>query len=185
MKLRFLHFLITLFVLTALLTGISAYAEEDPWDFPTVYSASIEAAVTAKVEQLASECRASGAKGDFEIAVWMHDWLIYNANYDESLTIYGADGVLLNGTGVCQSYTLAYELLLNAMGIENIRVTSVNMEPSHTWNLVKMEGNWYHVDCTWDDPVDDDPRTMGGYENHSYFGLSDAQKSVSAATEEL
>lgn len=152
-------------ILLLLAIGSTAYAEY-VWDHPIPYSAKTNAAVAAKVDELASECAESGAKGDFEIALWLHDWLTDNADYDESYTEYGPDGVLLKGTGVCQSYTLAYGLLLDEMGIENQPVYSMAM--NHMWNLVKLEGNWYHIDCTWDDP------TGGGAENHDYFGLSDA-----------
>ncbi len=165
MKRRYSYLLSLFLVLVMLLIGSCASAEY-VWNHPVVYSAETEAAVAEKVAQLADECRASGAEGDFEIAVWMHNWLIYNADYDETYTEYGADGVLLKGTGVCQSYTLAYGLLLDAMDIENQMVISEAM--NHSWNLVKLEGEWYHVDCTWDDPMG------GGSEYHGYFGLSDA-----------
>lgn len=124
-----------------------------------------DAAVTAKVAELAAACSASGAETEYEIALWMHDWLIHNAEYDESLQEHGADGVLLKGTGVCESYTRAYTALLTAMGVNSKEIISDAMD--HSWNIVRMDGNWYHVDCTWDDPID-------GEENHAYFGLSDA-----------
>lgn len=117
------------------------------------------------VEKLAEQCGASGAESDYEIALWMHDWLTHNANYDYTYTEYYPDGVLLKGTGVCQSYALAYELLMDRMGIECMLVNSEEM--NHAWNLIRIDGEWYHVDCTWDDPG------IGGSENHAYFCLSD------------
>jgi len=121
--------------------------------------------VEEKVEYLAQQCIASGAQGDYQIALWMHDWLTANANYDYTYTEYYPEGVLLKGTGVCQSYALAFELLLNRMGIENVVISSPEMD--HAWNLVKLDGQWCHIDCTWDDPG------MGGSENHNYFGMND------------
>jgi len=118
------------------------------------------------VAALAAQCRAQGFSSEYEKALWLHDWLTANADYDFTYTYYGADGVLLWGTGVCQSYSSAYQLLLNELGIDNHVIISPEMD--HSWNLVKIDGEWCHVDCTWDDPAG------GSMENHSYFGLSDA-----------
>ena len=118
-----------------------------------------------KAAWVADRCREKGITDPWEIALWLHDWLIYNANYDYTFTYYTADGVLLYGTGVCDSYTRAYNLLLQQFGIESIRLSSDPMD--HAWNLVKIDGQWCHIDVTWDDPDE------GGYENHGYFGLTD------------
>lgn len=123
--------------------------------------------VHEKVQLLTEECLACGAETDLEKALWLHDWLIYNADYDYSYTEYGPDGVLLKGTGVCQSYADAYSSLLTEAGIENIVVIAPEMD--HAWNIVKIDGVYTHVDCTWDDP------NSGGLENHTYFGLCDSE----------
>ena len=122
--------------------------------------------VEEAVAQAVAQMNAAGITGEYSQALWLHNWLIDRANYDYTLTHYQADGVLLRRTGVCQSYTLAYQLLLNAVGIENRIVVSPEME--HEWSLVRLEGIWCHIDCTWDDPGE------GGRENQFYFGMSDA-----------
>ena len=48
---------------------------------------------------------------------------------------------------VCAGYAKAFQLLLNALGIECTYVTS----DTHAWNLVRLEGDYYHIDATWDD----------------------------------
>lgn len=101
---------------------------------------------------------------DFEKALALHDWLINNADYSSYRTFFGAEGVLVYGEGVCQSYTDAYAMLLDKVGISHKAVVSSSMD--HAWNLVQLDGEWYHVDVTWDDPV-------GGTEQHIYFGLTD------------
>jgi hypothetical protein len=40
-------------------------------------------------------------------------------------------------------------LFLNYFGIPNFKVTSEN----HVWNAVYVDGKWYHLDLTWDDPI--------------------------------
>lgn len=119
-----------------------------------------------KVKYIASLCRAEKISGEYDIAVWLHDYLITHATYDFTYTYYSEDGVLLHGTGVCSSYSKAYALLLKEFGIENEILEAPEMD--HAWNLVKLEGKWCHIDCTWDDPGD------GGAENYNYFGMNDA-----------
>ncbi len=144
------------------LSGMGYFSGESVFTF-SIGSITVDAVVT----KAANDCKASGAETEYEIARWLHDWLVNRADYDYSLTEYYADGVLLKGSGVCQSYALAYQLLLNKMNIENMVLMAPEMD--HAWNLVKIDGSWTHIDCTWDDP------NWGGYENRDYFGLSDEQ----------
>lgn len=99
---------------------------------------------------------------DYQKALVLHNWLIFNANYDYTYSNYYADGVLLKGTGVCQSYAFAYRELLNAVGIQN----DFEYGFDHVWNMVLLDGEWYHVDCTWDDPNE------GGWERWDFFGVT-------------
>ena len=123
--------------------------------------------VTGKVKALAKQAGEQAASSDYDKALWLHDWLIFNADYDESLKMHAARGVLLDGTGVCESYALAYQMLLGEVGIPSIYVTGYARGELHAWNLVQLEDEWYHIDPTWDDPVG------GGNEGYGYFGLSD------------
>lgn len=141
------------------------YAESDETDAETV---------VGKVNSIiASEI--TDSMSDYSRALALHDWLIYNANYDYTYTHYDAAGVLLYGTGVCDSYARAYLMLMTAAGVDCMIVTgtagSASADSStwgnHAWNLVKLDGSWYHVDCTWDDP------NQGGNECHTYFCVDD------------
>lgn len=87
----------------------------------------------------------------YEKALFVHDYLAENYCYDETLKIFDAYSFFTQKTGVCQAYTLAYTAVLQRLGIPVTRVISEAM--NHTWNLVQLEGVWYHVDVTWDDPV--------------------------------
>lgn len=82
----------------------------------------------------------------------------------ESYTPYG---VLVKNTGVCQEYATAFKLLLNRLGMECIVVSSEGM--NHAWNIVKIDGDYYHVDVTWDDPIPDRKNQT----SYKYFNLSD------------
>jgi transglutaminase/protease-like cytokinesis protein 3 len=72
--------------------------------------------------------------------------------------------------GVCEGYSYAMKLLLNAVNIE-CKVITGSANGPHAWNLVKLGGSYYHVDVTFDDPV-----VNGGTMNvlrHDYFNLTD------------
>ncbi len=99
-----------------------------------------------KIEYIIRTCIQPGMS-DYEKVLTLHDWLVQNAKYDYTYKNYGADGVLLKGTGVCQSYTWAYTILLEYIGIES----DIEHGNNHTWNMVKLDGDWYHIDVTWDD----------------------------------
>ncbi len=112
------------------------------------------------IEEIASY---TTGMSDFEIIVFVHDYLILNCEYNNEFADmtsytnkiireqYNAYAALVNGKGVCTSYTLAYQYILNYLGIECEYVVSDTM--GHTWNVVKFGGSWYHVDLTYDDPT--------------------------------
>lgn len=62
---------------------------------------------------------------------------------------FNAYGIIVNKTGVCQSYALSYKLLCHLGGIEAKVITGyLNDTLPHAWNAVKLDGEWYQTDCT-------------------------------------
>lgn len=112
---------------------------------------------------------------DLEKAVVLHDYLAVNCEYDEENleagtipdTSYSAYGVLVNRIAVCEGYALAYKYLLNKAGINCYMVNSDTM--NHAWNLIELDGKYYQVDVTWDDPVLD----LIGRVRHEFMFRSD------------
>ena len=112
---------------------------------------------------------------DYDVVKTLHDYLVTHCDYDYRVDIgnmpfvsHQAEGALLNGTAVCSGYAKAYEALLDAAGIPNETITGY-AGGYHAWNLVQLDGQWYHVDTTWDDPT-----TRGGdYIRYTYFLKSD------------
>ena len=150
------------------LQGMGKFSGEKIYEY-TISEPETASTVEAKVDEIAALCRKNGISDEYEIALWLHDYIIYHADYDFTYTYYYADGVLLNGKGVCQSYAYAYSYLLDKFGIENQILFAPEMD--HAWNLVKLDGEWCHVDCTWDDPGN------GGAETYTYFGMNDKMMS--------
>lgn len=90
---------------------------------------------------------------DLEKIIFTHDYLCQNYEYDTTLTIHDAYNFFKEKKGVCQSYTLTFNGIMKALGIESSVASSDSM--THIWNVVKLNGKWYHIDVTWDDPLAD------------------------------
>ena len=129
-----------------------------------------------EVLRIIGECCMPGMS-DYEIAKALHDYLIEHCTYDKRLydgtmphESYTAYGALMKHTAVCDGYAHAYMELMNAAGVECVHVSGQGNGGGHAWNLVKIDGEWYHVDTTWDD------HTSGNdnYVWYKYFLKSDA-----------
>ena len=113
---------------------------------------------------------------DLQKAILLHDYLTINCEYDNDNYLngtipqnsYSAYGALVDHVAVCQGYALAYKYLLGQAGIDCYMVSSDKM--NHAWNLIVLDGKYYQVDVTWDDPVWD----RVGRAVHSYMFVSDA-----------
>lgn len=99
-----------------------------------------------------------------------HDYLVDNTAYRDTGSLSkDAAGPLLEGYGVCDGYAVAFDLLCYLSGIDCVRVTGTAGGGEHAWNKVKIGGNWYNVDVTWDDPVSNRPILR-----YDYFLVSDS-----------
>ncbi len=102
-----------------------------------------------------------------EKVLFVNDYLCLNFSYDEETGWFDAYHFLKDGKGVCQSYTLTASALLQRLGIETTYAQSASM--NHIWNLVCLDGTWYHLDITWNDPTPD----VFGKASHRNFLLND------------
>jgi len=110
-------------------------------------------------------------------ALTIYDIVVNEASYgdlvdenDEYLadTNYSS-GVLMFGKGRCDSYTHAILYLANMIGMECYRTTSDEM--NHSWNIIKIDDEYYHMDAAWFD----DGSVIPGRLTHSLFLCSDAE----------
>ena len=90
----------------------------------------------------------------------IHDYIIDNAEYDKlkyenkNDTTYKSNtayGVLVQGYGTCNGYADAMAIFLDKLNIINYKISN----SEHIWNLVYLDGKWYHLDLTLDDPISD------------------------------
>lgn len=108
---------------------------------------------------------------DKEKALVVHDYLCTNFYYDHTASIFDMYNFVTEGSGVCQSYMLAYNYILNKLNIESFPVISDDI--NHTWNMANLDGEYYQIDVTWDDYS----YQLLGWANHNYFMLTDSEMS--------
>ena len=135
-----------------------------------VYIAERQTQLTEKIDEIISGVQPGWS--DLEKALYLHDYLALHAEYDTDSSdgiTYDACTLLLDGVGVCEAYTRAYLALMDRVQIPCETVSS--RDRSHTWNVIRIGGNWYHVDVTWDDPT----RDHIGQVYHTNFCVSETQ----------
>jgi len=122
-----------------------------------------DAAVLAKCREALALC-VTEDMSDFRKELNLHDWLVqsYYGCYDRTVldpaTPLGREdnqnpyGLLVRGYGVCMAYATTLQLLMDMAGVECVTVIGASSGSSrdHAWNMVKLEGEWYCVDPTWD-----------------------------------
>lgn len=108
---------------------------------------------------------------DYEQVKIFHDYIVNNTHYDPNAPGYGT---LATGTGMCEDYTMTFELLCWLSGIDCRYVTGdaygVGGWQGHAWNKVLVDGTWYNIDLTFDDPI----TNIGDVCLYDYFLKSDA-----------
>lgn len=109
---------------------------------------------------------------EYEVEKLLHDKLAARVSYVFTDNAYNSYGALVEGKAVCEGYAEAYQYLLQMAGIQSFIATGYSNNPStsvsvaHAWNIVRIDGKYYHVDVTWDD--------QGEYLFYAYFNKTDA-----------
>lgn len=107
---------------------------------------------------------------DMEKMLFLYDYIALNFEYDEDYIdeSYDAYHFLKNKKGVCEAYAKTYNKVFEMLGVPVL--TAFSDVDNHAWNIVKIDGNYYHIDTTWADPTPD----RSGNVDHSYFLKSSA-----------
>lgn len=146
---------------------VEAYRTGDPSSL-----SEMDAAVLEACKQVLDQCVTDDmTPAQKELAI--HDWMIDHTAYDETHALPNRNhpyGLLVEGQAVCMGYANTFQLFMDLLDIPCLTVTS----STHAWNLVQLDGDWYGVDVTWDDP-------LGSYvnvpaadekEHHVYFNVT-------------
>lgn len=88
---------------------------------------------------------------DFDKIHLCHDYIVKNYSYDETKGSADAYNMLLTGKGTCMAYTELFGYIMKQCGIEC--TVAKSEEINHIWNVVLLDGEYYNIDVTWDDPI--------------------------------
>ncbi|QCR30792.1 DUF5050 domain-containing protein [Lysinibacillus sp. SGAir0095] len=110
---------------------------------------------------------------DFQKVKFVNDYIVKSTAYSTESTAspHSAYAVLQENKGVCQGYALLALKMLQDLGVETQYVVGEVYTGGHAWNLVKVDGNWYHLDTTWNDPTPDRQNVV----RYEYFLIDDAK----------
>ena len=128
-------------------------------------------AIDARLERLARPLR---GKSELEREQAIHDFILENVRYDKLKKSYSHEiiGPLTQGVGVCEGIAKTVKALCDAVGLPCIVALSeaapeIGVRYRHTWNVVTVEGQRYHVDATFDNSL------QRGMKRYDYFNLDD------------
>lgn len=123
---------------------------------------------------------------EYEREKYVNDYIISNCSYDDeaaknnyqSGNAGNTYGVLVEKKAICEGYARTFQLLCNEMGIQCVSVAGMTDNIGHEWNCAYIEGNWYHIDVTWNDTEND-------VDKYAYFNLTDEQMYSSHRVDDL
>lgn len=136
---------------------------------------SVDAAIDS-VEKVKNNIVNLASGNDIDKMRIVHNYLIDNTEYDVNAgsMIYNIYGTLMNGKSVCEGYARSFKYILDDLGIPCIIVCGIGKNSegkteSHAWNYVQINGVWYAIDVTWDDPLIRGNGTITDDIRYSYF----------------
>ncbi|MFL0505912.1 DUF5050 domain-containing protein [Ureibacillus sp. 179-F W5.1 NHS] len=129
-----------------------------------------EDVVNEKVASILSTVDAE-SMSDFQKVKFVNDYIVKNTEYSTNTAAspHSAYAVIQENKGVCQGYALLALKMLQALGVETKYVVGEVYTGGHAWNLVKVDGEWYHLDTTWNDPTPDRKNIV----RYEYFLVND------------
>ena len=113
---------------------------------------------------------------------------------DADATAWKCVSALSGATGkngpVCEGYSRAFKVLCDELGIPCVLVEGyaqgslLDNAELHMWNYVQLDGKWYVVDTTWNDPrvLDNEYSAVSGKENEKYLLIGSNTKISSGMT---
>ncbi len=141
------------------------------WEVDPELIASMQKEIDSTVGKILAQAE---GKSDYEKLKVFHDYIALNNNFVKeegfNQTIYGG---FAGGEIQCEGYAKSMQYLCDLSGIESMVVVGTNESgDSHAWNVVKVDGEWYNLDTTWDDPILTDVDTTNV--RYRYFLVPDS-----------
>lgn len=114
---------------------------------------------------------------EYDKVKYIHDYITENCSYvtgvDDSYNS-TAYGCLVEKKANCEGYSKAFNLLASEAGLRSVVVIGrTDKDENHAWNQVKVNGEWYNIDVTWDDGDDENAlRMLYFLRSDETFGLT-------------
>lgn len=121
------------------------------------------------INKLVEDSHVDSVSSTVEKVLLVHDYFETEFKYSDNVPYERAYGLFEYKAGSCSAYALGFKYVMNYLGIPCELVNSYNMD--HSWNMVQIDNEWYHVDTTWDDPLAD----ILGASFHRCLLVSDAE----------
>lgn len=137
-----------------------------------------------KIKLVLEKAYIANLRSDFEKCRWIHNYLVKNICYhfdaikypDNFPQSFNIEGVFKNRTAVCEGIAKAFKLLCDRLGVdalvaigEALSEDAVNIGGNHAWNIVRLNGEYAHIDVTWDIGVSESSK----YTRFDYFCIPD------------
>lgn len=140
------------------------------------YSTEDEEKINNEIDRLINELDINSIKSVKDKIKAFHDYLVITNKYDTVRESTGeseyhsdtAIGTLFEGYSVCSGYTDALGVFLDKINVENYKIAN----DKHVWNIINLDGQWFHIDLTWDDPV---TNTGEDVLEHDYFMINTSE----------
>lgn len=132
--------------------------------------------LNSKISQILASLPANLPQVDRELLI--HDYIVKNVQYDKATAANGVSssqchaydifGAAIEGKAVCEGYAKLFQYLCYCTGINATQISGVANGGAHMWNAVKLDGEWYQMDVTWND-------TDGEWLYYKYYNLTDGE----------
>lgn len=143
------------------------------------YTLSVEEidGLIPQVDAFTSACFQSiaGAESDYEKILGVYRYLIENTDYVLDVQDQSMICLMTQHRATCAGYAKSFQYLMHQLGIPcTLALGTGKGGENHGWNIVKCGGDWYQVDVTWGDPVDENGNP-GTSLDYTYFMLTDEE----------
>ena len=140
----------------------------------------------AKLENIRSVVIQNKQQTTYDNIKMVHDYLVQTIEYESTISknnIYNIYGALINKECVCEGYAKSFKYLMDGLNIPCLVVSgkvtdSQGKMENHAWNYVEINGMWYAVDTTWDDPVIIGNGKISNTRKYKYFLVGEEKINV-------
>ncbi|MGX8702710.1 transglutaminase domain-containing protein [Caproiciproducens sp.] len=159
------------------LANAYSYAYSNDSTYIQLYSVVSQPNCTAMIQKMNQKVSSvisamPAGLSELDRELYLFHYIAQNCTYNNAAVsdtgiwqAFSSYGVLIDGTAVCEGYSRAMQLLSSYAGLQCMLLSGQSSGVNHMWNVIKIDGSWYHLDTTWGD---------GDTEVYNYFNLNDA-----------